>query len=347
MENIPAEAPLAADEVKRVIEGRGAARRVPNGIQMWFFPKWFDEPYREIARRYPCDIEKVHLWTPRVFDAPADAPNYRWMDRDDPFPPGTAMDAVCALEDLDELDAVIADFPDPYYPGMIPPNIPPKGERYRLGRWWYCLFETYWSMRGMENALCDFYEEPERVHQFFRALTDFFKVVITRMKGLGCDGVLTTDDIGTQMAPFFSLEIFREFFKPYYKEMIDHAHSLGMHFWLHSCGNIELFIPDFIEIGLDVLHPIQKYTMEERQIAEKYGDKLCIWAGFDVQRTIPYGTPEEVRAEVRHMMDTYYRPEGRLIMAAGNALTPDTPLASLEALLDETICYGAIVGKNK
>lgn len=101
------------------------------------------------------------------------------------------------------------------------------------------------------------------------------------------------------------------------------------------------FIPDLIEIGLDVLHPIQKYTMDEQEIAQKFGDQICIWAGFDVQRTIPYGTPEEVRQEVRHMLDTYYRPDGRLLITAGNNLTADTPYESLAALLDETLKYGS------
>ena len=81
------------------------------------------------------------------------------------------------------------------------------------------------------------------------------------------DCVWVTDDIGTQTGPMFGLDVFREFFKPRYAAMIEAAHDNNMHFWLHSCGNIELFIEDFIEIGLDVLHPIQKYTMDEREIA--------------------------------------------------------------------------------
>jgi uroporphyrinogen-III decarboxylase len=112
-----------------------------------------------------------------------------------------------------------------------------------------------------------------------------------------------------------------------------------MHFWLHTCGNIELFLPYFVEIGSDVIHPIQKYTMEEKKIADKFGKDICIWAGFDVQRIIPYGTPDEVREEVRFMIDTYYRPEGRLIITAGNGITADCPIESLEALLDETYNY--------
>ena len=125
-----------------------------------------------------------------------------------------------------------------------------------------------------------------------------------------------------------------------------YAHELGMHFWLHCCGNILAFLPDLIEIGVDVLHPIQKYTMDEREVAQKYGKDLCIWAGFDVQRIIPYGTPEDVRREVRFLLDTYARPEGRLILAAGNNMTPDTPMESLEALLDEALRYGQEVCKR-
>ena len=100
------------------------------------------------------------------------------------------------------------------------------------------------------------------------------------------------------------------------------------------------------QIGVDVLHPIQKYTMDEREVAQKYGKDLCIWAGFDVQRIIPYGTPEDVRREVRFLLDTYARPEGRLILAAGNNMTPDTPMESLEALLDEALRYGEEVCKR-
>lgn len=335
--------PLTREEMRRVIEGRGATRRVPMAFSPWINPAVFGEreaDYRRLADSYPCDAEVITLCTPDVFCAPADAPGYRWMNMDNPFPPNTPLDAVSALDDWDKLDAVLADFPDPNYPGLIP-AAPPAGNTYRVAVWWYWLFERLWSLRGMENALCDFYESPEQVHRMFRALTDFYKVMLTRTrKELKADAVWTSDDIGVQTGPFFSVEIFREFFKPYYKELIEHAHSLGMHFWMHSCGNIQSFIPDLIEIGLDVLHPIQTYTMDEREIARLYGDKLCIWAGFDVQRTIPYGTTDEVRQEVRRLIDTYYRQDGRLILTCGNALTADTPYESLEALLDETLTYG-------
>lgn len=251
------------------------------------------------------------------------------------------MDAQCYF-DWEDLDALLAHFPSPASPAVwyeaeqTPPN-----EKYRLGNWWYCLFERHWSLRGMENALCDFYESPDAVHKLYRALTDYYKVLIaTAGDDYHCDGIFTSDDIGTQNAPFFSMDIFREFFKPYYKELIDTAHAHGMHFWLHTCGNIEAFLPELIEIGLDVLHPIQKYTMDEQAIARKYGGQICIWAGFDVQRTIPYGTPQDCENEVKYLIDAYARQEGGLILTFGNGLTQDTPPESLEAVRKTALEYG-------
>jgi len=337
--------------MKSVIEGKGGVHRVPIAVQHWISADVFADrstEYREVLDRYPCDFVKIPLHLPEVFRAPKDDSSYRWMNIDNPFPPDKALDSVTALDDWDKLDDVLADFPSPYYHALIPKDVPKENGQYRVGLWWYWLFERFWSFRGMENALCDFYEYPEKVHQLFRALTDFYKVVLTRgRKELHLDAIWTSDDIGTQTSPFFSMDIFREFFKPYYKELIDHAHGLGMHFWMHCCGNILPIIPELIEIGLDVLHPIQKYTMEEQEVAQKYGDQICIWAGFDVQRIIPYGTPEEVRQEVRQMIDTYYRKDGRLILAAGNNMTADTPLASLKALLDEAMEYGLKKAKDR
>ena len=160
---------------------------------------------------------------------------------------------------------------------------------------------------------------------------------------LRADGVLTSDDIGMQTGPFFSTAFFDEFFAPYYRELAERAHRHGMHFWLHACGNIEPFLPRLIDLGIDVIHPIQKYAMDETRIAEVYGGSICIWAGFDVQRIIPFGTANEVRAEVRHLMDTWHRPEGRFLFTAGNGINGDCPVESLRALYDEAYSYGSVV----
>ena len=117
---------------------------------------------REILDSCPCDFTRIDFKIPDVFQAPKDAPSYRWMNVDNFFPENTSLDAVTALQ-WDQLDAVLADFPDPGYPGLIPGNVPPDDGTYRVGLWWYWLFERLWSLRGMENALCDFYESPDKV----------------------------------------------------------------------------------------------------------------------------------------------------------------------------------------
>lgn len=335
---------LSKEAIKKVIEGRGHAERVPVLYDLWIGENVFDndaEKREQWLERYPRDVEDIFLLMPDVFEGKEDAPDYRWAHKDMEYGESTGLDARIVIEDWEEeAEPFFADFPDAEYPGMIP-DTKVSGERYTLLRWWYCLFERMWSLRGMENSLMDFYLYPEEVHRLFRKLTDFYLRAMERgAEAFHPDGIFLSDDIGTQTGPFFSLEIFRTFFKPYYKELIEKAHELGMHFWLHTCGNIELFLPDFIEIGLDVIHPIQKYTMEEKKIAETYGKGICILAGFDVQHTIPFGSPEEVRAEVRHLTDIYDRPEGRLMLTMGNGSTVDWKLESLEALYEETLGKG-------
>lgn len=337
--------PLTRDEVASTIEGRSTAPRIPTMVHFWTGPGAFGDKapvVEEILNRYPMDVQMVGINTPQIYDAPADDPEYRWVNYGDPHKGGgMGLDAMVAVEDWSQLDEILENFPRASYANLLP-HIPESDGRYRVGHWWFCFFERHWSLRGMTNALMDYYTDPVSVHRLFRALTDFYLGIMERAKGeTGIDGIFTSDDLGTQTGPFFSPEIFREFYKPYYKELIDKAHSLGMHFWLHCCGNIEKFLPDFVEIGLDVLHPIQKHTMDERKIAETWGKDICVWAGLDVQQVIPWGTPEDVRAEIRFLIDTYYRRgEGRLMLTAGNGITGDCPIPSLEAFCDEAIVYG-------
>lgn len=335
--------PLTRAEVRDVIEGKGNAPRIPLMVHFWTTPRNFGEKEAEVQAvldRYPSDIQPVWLGIPQVYEAPADDPDYRWS----PIgakPKTAALDNAGFVEDWEtDLEPLLRQFPSADYHGLTEGAPEPDG-RYRLGCWWYFFFERFWSIRSMEDALTDFYEEPEAVHALFSRLADFYVRMVERCHDeLHLDGIFTSDDLGTQQSTFFSPAIFDEFFAPYYKRVIDRVHELGMHFWLHTCGNIEAFLPKFIELGIDVIHPIQKYTMDERHIAETYGDRITIWSGFDVQQTIPYGTPEDVRREVRHLIDAYTRRDGRFMLTLGNGATPDTPLDSLDALFDEALTYG-------
>ena len=93
-------------------------------------------------------------------------------------------------------------------------------------------------------------------------------------------------------------------------------------------------------MGLDVLHPIQKHAMDERITADRYRGKLCFWPALNVQPALPFGTPEDVRAEVRFLIDTYDCPDGGCMITSGNGITADVTIDNLFAFYDETYNYG-------
>ena len=131
---------LSREEVKNVVEGKAAAQRIPMAIHQWINAKTFssrESQYQELLDQYPCDIRTIYLNIPKVFDAPEDDPSYRWLNFNNPFPQGTALDAVSALDDWAKLDDVLADFPNPYYPGLIVKNLLLDDGIYRVGHWWY------------------------------------------------------------------------------------------------------------------------------------------------------------------------------------------------------------------
>jgi uroporphyrinogen decarboxylase len=341
---------LSREEIISVIEGTSTARRVPFNIHFWVHPDTFGEKaeaVREILSKFPEDIQVQTLAIPAVFDAPPDHPDYRWVNWDDPYKDtSVGLDERIALPSWDRLGEVLDNFPDPAYPDLFALFDEPRDSRYRLGHWWFCLFERHWSLRGMTDALMDYYIEPDKVHLLFRAITDFYLRIVERAaKEQQCDGIWFSDDLGTQAGPFFSPEIFREFFKPYYREMFAKCHELGMHAWMHTCGNIEPFLNDWIEAGLDVVHPIQKHTMNETEIAKTYSRHITIFSGIDVQQVIPWGTPAEVKQEVRFLLDTFWR-NGKCMLTAGNGINQDCPLDSLEAFFEEALEYGRLCAER-
>jgi hypothetical protein len=343
---------LPCEDVVKAVERRQPLR-VPMMIHQWNGAGAFGDLAGEveaIQREYPQDWLVVVPRFPANHNNPADPndlPGYAWLPYPPPAGDGAARghDTSAAIPDWSRLDEILGRFPDPGHPaafnGLADQLRRDAQGRYTAFHWWFCFYERLWSLRGMENILCDFYENPEAVHRLMDALSDFYAGWIRRAgRELGVNAIYTTDDIGMQTGPMFSPDVFRTFFKPRYKRLIAAAHESGMHFWLHTCGDVRPFLEDFIEIGLDVIHPIQKYTMDEREVAARFGGRLSFWLGMDVQQILPRGTPDDVRREVRFLIDTFDRPEGGCMITAGNGITPDVPVENLRAFYDETYEYG-------
>jgi len=142
------------------------------------------------------------------------------------------------------------------------------------------------------------------------------------------------DDIGAQTMMLISPETWRKHFKPRMATFISTLKKInpGLKVAYHSDGNIAPVIPELIEIGLDVLNPIQPRSMDPAEIARKYGDKLCFWGSIDEQYTLPYGSPAEVEAEVISRLKTLGK-NGGLILGPTHHVQLDTPLENFWAMV--------------
>lgn len=219
--------------------------------------------------------------------------------------------------------------------------------RYCLGYTWFALYERLWMLRGMENVLADFYEHPQEIKALMRAICDYHLLAIRTYGEMGCDGVTISDDLGTQTSTMFSPGVFKEFYKPLYRELFDAAHEYGMHTWMHCCGHLAPLLGDLIEVGLDVIHPIQYSTYpggtsanDPRGVANEFSGKITFWAGIDVQYLLPRGTVNEVREGVRELIDMFDGPNGGLVIASGNGIMPETAFENIESFFDEAFSYG-------
>ncbi|MBP6964939.1 MAG: methyltransferase [Armatimonadetes bacterium] len=148
---------------------------------------------------------------------------------------------------------------------------------------------------------------------------------------------VTGTDFGTQRGPFISVQAYRDLYKPFHKEVNDwvHAHT-GWKTFIHSCGSISALIPDFIDAGFDILNPVQVSAadMDARSLKSRFGDRITFWGGsVDTQQTLPFGTPDQVRAEVRERIEVFGRGGGFVFNAIHN-IQARTPVENLLAMFD-------------
>ena len=244
------------------------------------------------------------------------------------------------LSGAQSLDEIVA------YPWPTNDLFDYSGLRAQCARWdEFALlygFADVWErpalVRGWENMLVDMVERPDWAHWLCRLFTDFYMEEYTRaMEASGgrIDLFLLLTDLGTQRGPLISRPMFREFVAPYLRDMIDCIHGLGAKVFYHSCGDIRLFLPDLLDMGVDLLDPIQPVNagMAPEALAAACGGRVAFHGGIDTQGVLPFGTPEQVRAEARRYADTL-GPAGGYILAPAHLFQPEVPPANILALYD-------------
>ena len=210
---------------------------------------------------------------------------------------------------------------------------------YRL-LWVGDLWERATFMRGMEQILLDLALSPRFVEELLRGLTDY---ILQTMEILfACyrfDGIALSDDYGTQRGMLMSPGHWRRFIKPLLAEIYACAKRHGRTVFHHSCGNIVPIIGELIDIGLDILHPIQPEAMDVFWLKQQFGARLTFCGGLRTQDLLPRGTPQQVRDEVKRLKDVMGE-NGGYILEPGITLQADVPLANLLAMIEEARALG-------
>ncbi len=184
--------------------------------------------------------------------------------------------------------------------------------RYRLGDLGNFFFERMHFLRGFDNLLMDVARNREKCKALAEKLSDWYCWLVDEWVRLGVDGVITTDDWGTNHNTFISPRTFDEIFKPAYQAVTERCHDNNMHFWLHSCGNIYYLIPKLIESGVDCLQLDSPAQTGLKKLKE-FGGKIGFCCVADIDRVIPYKTPPEVQARVLQIIKELGRFNGGLI----------------------------------
>lgn len=194
------------------------------------------------------------------------------------------------------------------------------------------LFELAWYLRGMQRLLMDLVSEKDFANAFLDDLMRWIDVAGSRMVELGVDIIWIGDDFGTQDRMLISPQLFREFFKPRYAELFAKWKTINpqVKIAFHSDGYIQPILPDLVEIGLDILNPVQPKSMDPAQLKKDFGKHLTFWGTVDIQEVLPFGTAEDVANEVKLRLRTVGNGGGFIIAPAHN-IQPEVPLENVLA----------------
>jgi uroporphyrinogen decarboxylase len=197
------------------------------------------------------------------------------------------------------------------------------------------IFECAWALRGLENLLIDMVTEPSLAERILDIPYGYHLTAAKRLVEIGVDMVWIGDDVGGQAGMIMSPRLWRRFLKPRLAAFISELKAINpaVKVAYHSDGNIRAIIPELIEVGVDVLNPVQPACLDLAELKREFGHTLCFWGGVDVQRTLPFEASAVVREEVRMTLEVLGA-SGGLIIAPTHHVQLDTPLENFWAMMD-------------
>lgn len=203
-------------------------------------------------------------------------------------------------------------------------------------------FETAWKLAGFNEFMRMIIRDAGRAKRILDGLYRIAEEQARLLLDAGVDAIVNGDDVGMQRGMIISPKLWRGMLKPLYSRLINLVHRRGAFFVFHSDGWIEPIIPDLVDLGVDVLTPVQPECMDVYDLKEKYGEELCFDGTISIQRTMPFGSVRDVELEVRERIERL-GPTG-LILGPGHNLQPEVPVSNILALYRAAKKYGRIRG---
>ena len=196
------------------------------------------------------------------------------------------------------------------------------------------MYEEAWQIRGYAQFLTDMTEHPEICEWLLDRILANDLVAGRAAARAGADMLKIGDDVANQRSMMFSPGMWRRFMKPRWSLFISEVRKLkpDIRIWYHSDGNIKDIIPELIEIGVDVLNPIQPECLDVDEIIREFGRDLVPDGCIGTQSLMPFGTPEDIKKEVRRLRSLC--PDGALILSPTHVLEPDVPMENIRAFLE-------------
>jgi uroporphyrinogen decarboxylase len=227
------------------------------------------------------------------------------------------------------------EFPDPLRPaaflGLVA-AVEKSPHLFRVFSLGFSLYERAWTLRGMEDLMMDFHDHPRFVRDLLHAIADYNVAHVRAALEHDIDAVWFGDDWGQQHGLQMGPKLWHEFLYPELARMYAVVREAGRHVIIHSCGDVDELFDDLVGIGVNCFNPFQPEVMDVPALLEAYRGRLSFFGGLSTQKTLPYGTPDDVRRESRRLLDLGR--QGGYIFAPAHSVEGDVPLENMLAFIE-------------